>query len=103
MTKADEIKKVSYLLPSKYLEIKFHGENPEFQQYKENNAKVEDKGELIQDAVKNVGRMFKMKTVAVRVSNICQFNILSWNMMIFHSSQIRSVYCKQSGRAGRRV
>lgn len=37
------------------------------QQYKENNAKVEDKGELIQDAVENVGRMFRRKTVAVRV------------------------------------
>lgn len=41
--------------------------NATFQQYKENNAKVEDKGELIQDAVENVGRMFRRKTIAVRV------------------------------------
>lgn len=48
----------------KIYNIFFH----DIQQYKENNAKVEDKGELIQDAVENVGRMFRRKTVAVRVS-----------------------------------
>lgn len=46
-----------------------YNSNATFQQYKENNAKVEDKGELIQDAVENVGRMFRRKTIAVRVIN----------------------------------
>lgn len=43
-------------------------QKPYLQQYKENNAKVLDKGELILEAVKNVGRMFRRKTIAVRVS-----------------------------------
>ncbi|XP_031619026.1 voltage-dependent calcium channel subunit alpha-2/delta-3-like [Contarinia nasturtii] len=44
MTRADEIKK----------------------EYKENNAKVKIKGELIRTAVEKVGRMFRRKIVAVR-------------------------------------
>lgn len=39
------------------------------QKYQQYNAEVVDKGDLIQDAVENVGRMFRRKIVAVRVSS----------------------------------
>lgn len=64
MNPNQEITRQEYFIFKKNYNTNFH----EFQQYKENNAKVEDKGPLIQDAVKNVGQMFRRKTVAVRVS-----------------------------------
>lgn len=39
------------------------------QKYQQYNAEVVDKGDLIQDAVDNVGRMFRRKIEAVRVSS----------------------------------